>query len=147
MGGKLTMKKTDKKNPFRKIAVLLASIAVMGIMQQCVHSDAFEKTMIKAASELNKTCPMMVDRETRLDNAVVLPGNIFQYNYTFLNMRKDSVDFVAMQNEMEPAVLNGVKTSPDLKVYREHKVTMAYNYVDKKGAFVFKILITPEKYK
>jgi hypothetical protein len=119
----------------------------MVLMQMCISNDAFEKTMIKAASDLNKTCPMMVDRETRLDNAIALPGNIFQYNYTLINMKKDSVDFVAMQNEMEPAILNGVKTSPDLKAYREHKITMAYNYVDKNGAFVFKILITPEKYK
>jgi hypothetical protein len=48
---------------------------------------------------------------------------------------------------MEPTILNGVKTSPDLKDYRDHKVTMAYNYVDKNGAFVFKILISPDKYK
>ena len=48
---------------------------------------------------------------------------------------------------MEPTILNVVKTNPDLKIYREHKVTMAYNYVDKKGVFLFKIMITSEKYK
>jgi hypothetical protein len=117
-------------------------------MQQCVFSDtAIEKTLVKAANDMNKTCPTMVDRETRLDNTVVLPGKIFQYNYTFIHGTKDSLDFVRLQNEMEPAVLNGVKTSPDLKVYRNHNVTMAYNYVDKNGMFLFKILITPEKYK
>ena len=133
---------------FRKTLLLIASIATVIILQQCGVSDAaFEKAMAKAANNMNKACPMMVDRETRLDNAVALPGNTFQYNYTFINWRKDSIDYVRLQAEMEPTILNGVKTSPDLKDYRDHKVIMAYNYVDKNGAFVFKILISPDKYK
>ena len=28
----------------------------------------------------------MVDNATRLDNAIALPGNTFQYNYTIVNM-------------------------------------------------------------
>jgi hypothetical protein len=37
-----------------------------------------------AANELNKSCLMMVDQDTRLDNAVALPENVFQYNYTLI---------------------------------------------------------------
>ena len=130
------------------IPLWIASIAVLALMQQCVFSDtAVEKILTKAANDMNKTCPTMVDRETRLDNTIVLPGKIFQYNYTFIHWTKDSLDFARLQNEMEPAILNGVKTNPDLKVYRDHNVTMAYNYADMKGVFLFKIMITPEKYK
>jgi len=132
----------------QKISTLLVSLFVCVMMQQCNSSNAeIDKSMMQAASELNKTCPVMVDQETRLDNAIALPGHIFQYNYTFINMLKDSIDFVALQKEMEPTILNGVKTSPALKKHREKKVTMSYRYVDKKGVFLFKIAITPDQYK
>jgi len=42
--------------------------------------------------------------------------------------------------------INNVKTNPDLKIYRDNKVTMAYNYKDKNGIFVLKISVTPGLY-
>lgn len=140
-------KMTGKLTTSKRILAMLMGIAVCLIMQYCTSTKAeLDKVLMQSASEFNKTCPVMVDRETRLDNAVALPGKIFQYNYTFINMLKDSVDYVALQKEMEPTILNGVKTSPDLKKYRDNKVTMSYQYADKKGVFLFKIAITPDLY-
>ena len=51
---------------------------------------AFDKVMMEAASEINKTCPVMVDNVTRLDNSIALPNNVFQYNYTLVSVIKDS---------------------------------------------------------
>ena len=42
--------------------------------------------MMAAASEINKTCPIMVDQYTQLDNALALPDNSFQYNYTLIDI-------------------------------------------------------------
>jgi hypothetical protein len=102
--------------------------------------------MMEAASELNKTCPFMVDKDTRLDNAAALPGNIFQYNYTLVNLDKSEVNVDTVKKYVEPGLINNVKTSPGLKVYRDNKVTMAYNYRDKNGVFVLKITVTPDLY-
>ncbi|GBL36100.1 hypothetical protein EMGBS15_16950 [Filimonas sp.] len=41
--------------------------------------------LVAAAKELNKSCPMMIDKETRLESAEALPNNEFKYNYTLLN--------------------------------------------------------------
>jgi hypothetical protein len=103
--------------------------------------------MMMAASELNKSCPIMVDKVTRLDNAVALPDNVFQYNYTLVGFDKSQVDEATIRKAIEPGLFNNVRTNPDLKVYREHKTTLAYNYRDKNGSFILKILVTPDLYK
>jgi hypothetical protein len=89
----------------------------------------------------------MVDSETRLDNAISLPKNIFQYNYTLINVDKASVDTVEMRNFLEPTITNFVKTNPQMKFQRDHETTMNYYYKDKAGAFLITISVTPEKYK
>jgi len=77
-----------KRNIGTVIGLAIGAIAFVLIQQLFFKAPSFDKVMMKAASELNKTCPIMVDKETRLDNAVSLPGQIFQYNYTLVNMGK-----------------------------------------------------------
>ncbi len=48
---------------------------------------------------------------------------------------------------IEPGIINNVKTSNDLKVYRDNKTTMIYNYRDKNGVFVLKLSVTPDMYE
>ena len=88
----------------------------------------------------------MVDKETRLDNAVALPNNIFQYNYTLINMEKATTDINRIETYLTPIVINGVKTNPEMKFNRENKTTMGYYYKDKNGEFLFKILVSPDLY-
>ena len=101
---------------------------------------------MNAASEINKSCPMMVDKETRLDNTIALPENVFQYNYTLVNMEVATTDVNQLENYVKPILINTVKTNPDMKTNREHKTTMGYSYKDKNGIFLFKILVTPDLY-
>ena len=39
------------------------------------------------------------------------------------------------------------KTNPNMKDYKNNKVTMSYNYRDKNGVFTLKINVTPEMYE
>jgi hypothetical protein len=110
------------------------------------EKPTFDKVMMQAASELNKTCPITVDKETRLDNAIALPDNTFQYNYTLVNMLKDSIDVEGIQKQLEPSVVNIVKTNPGMKNFRENNVRVQYAYKDKNGVFLFQIDVTPDKY-
>ncbi|MBF0647375.1 hypothetical protein IR083_00890 [Dysgonomonas sp. GY75] len=64
--------------------------------------------MMEAAGELNKSCPVMVDEETRFDNAIAMPNKTFQYNYTLLNFEKESTDTILVKNALEPSILNSV---------------------------------------
>ena len=92
-------------------------------------SPSVDQAMIAAASELNEGCPMMVNGETRIDNAVVLPDNAFQYNYTLVHLQKDliQIELYGIKNELLPRIVNNEKTNPNLKFFKSNKTTMSYN--------------------
>ena len=142
------MNQPDKKNKtIQSVTGIVVGIIVMVLVQQVFFSKpSFDKIMMEAASEINKSCPLMLDQDTRLDNTMALPGNVFQYNYTLVNMEKETVDEVDLKNYLESNIVNNIKTNPDLKPYRDNKVTMSYVYRDKDGHFLIKIEATPDKY-
>jgi hypothetical protein len=89
----------------------------------------------------------MVDAETRLDNAVSLPKKVFQYNYTLVNVEKETANTEEMQKFLEPNIVNLVKTNPQMKPMRDLKTTINYYYKDKDGTFLFLISLTPDNYE
>jgi hypothetical protein len=137
----------EKNKSVRTIIGLVVGLAVMILVQQLMFkTPGFDKTMMKVASELNKTCPVMVDRETQLDNAIALPDKVFQYNYTLINTLKDSIDIQAFEEYMKPMLTKNISTLPELKPFRDNKITMAYSYKDKQGNFISKISVTFDDY-
>jgi|SRR5690554_4396715 len=138
--------KNNKKTINTIIGLTVGLIVVFLIKQFVFAPPSYDKVMMQAASELNKNCPIMVDGMTRLDNAVALPNRILQYNYTLINWIKDSVDINAFKDHMQPMILNNVKTNPDLKMYRDNRTTLDYNYKDMNGVFIVKISIKPIDY-
>lgn len=125
---------------------LITIVFVSAFFFGCSNNSKFDKAMMTAASELNKSCPIMVDQETRLDNTVALPGNSFQYNYTLINLTKADINIEEFTAYMEPQITNNVKTNPDLKAYRDNQVTMKYYYKDKNGEFLVQYSVTPKDY-
>ena len=123
-----------------------AFLAASFLVQQ-LRSPSFDKVMLKTASEINKSCPIMIDSETRLDNTITLPPKVFQYNYTLVNIEKKTVDITALKDYLEPNITNFVRTNPDMKFQRDNKVTINYYYQDKDRNYLFTISVTPEQYE
>lgn len=134
-----------KKSILSTVGVV-TSILVAVLVRQLFFSTTFDKELMKVAGEMNKSCPIMVDSETRLDNTMALPENVLRYNYTLINMTSDMIDVENLKSNLEPMILNQVKTNPDLKLFRDHRTTMSYSYKDKEGRFILQIDITPDKY-
>lgn len=128
------------------VGVIFFFITFFGTQQFFFKSGSIDKDMMNVASELNKSCPVNVDSETRLDNTIALPGKIFQYNYTLLNLDKSNADTISMKNYLEPNIINQLKTNPQMNFQREHKWTLNYLYKDKNGLFLLLIKVTPDKY-
>lgn len=140
-------------NPFNKEISIKAMIGVgvtiiaLALMQYFFsQSPSVDEMMVKTASEFNKSCPMMVDQITRMDNAVALPGRIFQYNFTMINMDVASIDKEELKKNLEPVIINTVKTSPELKLFRDKEITIVYYYRDINGNYMFKISVGPKQY-
>ena len=134
----------SKKIIIGSIAFLVAYFLVQ---QLFFKTPNFDKILMEIASDLNESCPMMIDSDIRGDNVVALRPKIFQYNYTFINMEKDEYDFISLKNDMEPIMINSVRTNPNMKFFRDNKVTLKYYYKDKNGNYLFTISVTPEQYE
>jgi uncharacterized membrane protein YukC len=129
------------------VGTVVAVLVAFFVQQYFFKAPTFDKAMMDAASQINQSCPIMVDQETRLDNAVAMPGKVFQYNYTLVNLAKDSINISGLESYIKPMILNNVKTNPDMKGFRDNKVTMIYNYKDKDGIYITRINITPDMYE
>lgn len=117
------------------------------VKQLFFKSPVIDKAMMAMASEINKSCPFMVDAETRLDNSIVISKNTLQYNYTLINVEIANVNPAEIKEQMEPYLFEMVKNNPQMEVLRKLKTTINYNYKDKAGKFLFMVSVTPDKYE
>ncbi len=129
------------------IGIVVGIVAMFAVQQIFFKSAPYDKAMMEIASELNKSCPIMIDAETRLDNTIALPENTFQYNYTLVNIDQASPDTSSMKSMLEPIITNYVRTNPQMKYQRDHKTTIVYSYRSNSGQYLFGITITPDKYE
>ena len=113
----------------------------------CSEQASIEKMLRQTAKDMNESCPVYVDSETRLDNVAVLAGKVVMYNYTLVNISKSDIDINEFKVYIERMLLDGAKTRPDLKMFRDNRVTMIYNYKDKNGLKLIEVKITPDKYE
>ncbi|MDD4921468.1 MAG: hypothetical protein PHS30_03210 [Bacteroidales bacterium] len=128
------------------IAALIAGVLVLFLVKHLFINNSYEKVLLNVALEINNDCPVMIDEDTRLDSAKVQHQTL-KYYYTMVKVLKDSIDVQSLKENLEPVILQSVKTNPELKLYRDNKVTMIYHYSDKAGAIIMEIEITPYKYK
>jgi hypothetical protein len=112
-----------------------------------LKTTAVEKILTATVNELNKQCPVMVDQYTRLDKVEVLPGTVMQYDYTLVTLAKTEVNADTIRKIMEPKIIDNVKTSPQMKPYRDLKATLIYDYRDKNGESLLRISVSPEMYE
>lgn len=129
------------------VGIVVGAIVMVTVQQMFFKPKSFDKAMMQWADEINKSCPVMVDQETRLDNTIALPENTFQYNYTLINTEREDIDTVSFRNALEPSIVNNIRTNPQMKIQRDHKTTLNYYYKDKDGNHILTISVAPDKYK
>lgn len=110
------------------------------------NSDDFQSVLTITSQKINDMCPMVVDKDTRLDNTVVLSNKKIQYNYTMINNIAEDFDADYLEIEFVPNLINQVKTNPGLELFRQNNVTFSYYYQDKNGKFILNTIIKPEMY-
>jgi len=130
------------------VGFILGFLLFFGLSQYFFFAPAdIDSELAKVASEINKSCPMVVDQEIRLDNTAAFPNRTLQYNYTLVNYEKAELDMNVVESTLFSGILENIKTNPDMKAMRENKITFNYYYKDKKGVFVTKYVVTPDMYK
>jgi hypothetical protein len=124
--------------------VIILAIAFAGGIGKIVGKSATESyyagkkeatidaALLHTASEMNKTLPMMVDAETRLDSTTGINRTI-RYNYTMVNYTVADLDPAQFKQSMEPTIVNKVCTTKEMQVFVRNKVPVSFAYYDKQG--------------
>lgn len=92
--------------------------------------------LFTVAKEINKRCPMTIDESTRMDSATVFNEYMITYHYTVHTVSNKEVDLKMFKTNMETAMNDKHKTDPQLAVYRDNNIAIAYDYKDKDGGFL-----------
>lgn len=108
-----------------------------------------QKVFEIASQEVNKQCPMTIDEVTRLDSTAYTGGdNTFTYYYTLAGVADDTEMAEATRKHLEENLAEVIKSTDDLKIYRDMNVTMMYIYLsDNTQQELFRVRITPDMYK
>jgi hypothetical protein len=132
---------------FIKIIGIIAAVAIIAlIVQKIFFSNSLDKDVADFVKVMNKTCPDMIDPETRLDKVLATSDKNLQFNYTLIHMIKDSIPIASMKRYLEPVILEKIKNSSTLRRFMTKDLTWIYSYSDRKGVFVFKVTYTPKMF-
>jgi hypothetical protein len=96
----------------------------------------------RAANEMNKQMPMMIDANTRIDRVMAFPGPKFVYYDTLVNDTAASIgaaDIAAAREKVTPLLKNGICSGE----YIKGGVTVVCHYSGNDGGFIMEIEITP----
>lgn len=139
----------EKASKSRLSAVLIFAVtfAIAFFGTKYLFSGNSDDAKLKEiAAQINKSCPVVVDSETRLDNTEAFDGAKIQYNYTLLNVTKgdSTVNISDTKKFIEGQSQQNLDTNPQMHAFREMDITMKYHYKDKNGQFLFDFTIKPK---
>lgn len=140
----------EEKSKKRKITGTIVGMIVFALtyygVQQLFKKD-LESELKSATLELNKQTPIKIDQYSRLDSASTIGKTNFIYYYTLIDIEKAEVNLDTVNKYIRPNIIQNVKSSPELKIFRDNNITMDYKYYDKNGEFAIEISVTPQLYK
>ena len=105
------------------------------------NSIYLNQDLVSMTNEINKTCPIYIDQDTKLENVTILPDNMVRYNITLLNILAKDINKQEFDDFMKPLILNNIKKSSDMDGFRDYNVTIVYQYKDERGNLISKITI------
>jgi hypothetical protein len=102
-----------------------------------------QRVLSKIASELNKTLPMQVDKDTELMATAGFDA-VIVYSYRLINSSVNDVDQAAFSEAVRPQLVNAACTTPQTRDgFLRKGVTMRYMYADKDRRHIATIDVNP----
>jgi len=128
------------------LGVVLAMTAMMGFTSYFVRVKFFKKDLQEemqiTAQKMNKKCPRMIDKITRLDRVEVKPGRQMHYHYSIISLSRAEVDTKKLAMAMKPILSRKCQQHRSLRLLVKNKVQLFHHYKDKDGKFLFKNVLT-----
>ncbi|MBP6430357.1 MAG: hypothetical protein KA319_01145 [Ferruginibacter sp.] len=126
----------------KTIALLFAAVILFSCSNSTSNKaggatgNTVNSNLFAVAKEINKKCPMPVDEMTRLDSATVFNEYLITFHYTVHAVSNKAVDLKKFKTSMETSMNEKYKTDPQLAIYRDNNIAIAYDYKDKDGGFL-----------
>ena len=109
---------------------LLSILFCLTLILGCNSKSKLEEAMIASVNEINKSCPMFVDEQTRLDYSEIDENGFFHYIYTFPTISKSDIDISSFYIKQRDLLNEQYYTNSDLTMFKENKVILKYTYFD-----------------
>lgn len=103
-----------------------------------------DEALVRMSEKMNRTMPVAVDGDTRLDRISAEPGQQIAYHYTMLNLRSKDVNTANFYKNFRPTLQKRVCGSDELKMFFRNRVTVAYAYRGKDGEDIGKLAFSPK---
>ncbi|WP_020469707.1 hypothetical protein [Zavarzinella formosa] len=146
----------ERKNYLKSVGWLCLIAAVLWVLQAKPWWDdrpvrvvnrpepSLEEELVRAAEEINRHLPMMVDKDTRADSMGVLPSRRIVYNFTLVDFKREAgFDAEAFAAAARPELQNMYRTNPKYAYFRDKGVRITFRYSDDNGVFLTEIGIDP----
>ena len=141
---KLISLRTVKESQLFLLTVLLGVFTLSSCADK---SSSVDKYLEETAKTINASCPMMLDREIRMDSVTTPVQRSFKYNYTLVNLDRDSVDVEVLKTSLDPVIASEIRDNMGLKYLRDNDVTVTYSYNDKNRKHLFDLTYNAGDYK
>ncbi len=94
------------------------------------------------AIDVNKMAPQSIDAETRFDKSVAGPGRKFTYEYTLINVDRETLDAAQIEN-FTKTILQHMCGNPNFREFFENKTVIGFRYNDQNGRLFSEISRKP----
>lgn len=143
------MKNASGRTGIAAICLLASSIAVTmtGCSLEGASDAFFEKEMVAASAQQNKSLPMMVDKDTRWDTTIPGPGKNWTYVYTLVSPELKNITNKEINDALGEKIRVGVCTMKEMQVFIDKGVKITYKYRNSEGGFIGEVVVTPEDCK
>ena len=144
------------KTTWKKHIGTIISVAAIGLFVyrflNIQEIPELSTVLIQAASDINKNVPMMLDSETRLDNAMVVSGK-FRYNKTLVNYSAEELEeskiLLSGDDLMDwiTKETNRICTIKEMQFFVENNIPLEHAYHGKNGKHVQTVVIETSQCK
>lgn len=134
----------------KNLLQLACACSVLLLSSACSKEKTIDDELKDAALTMNKMTPQILGEGVRLDSVSAKENKTLQYNYTLTDDVKEELmpeEIDSYKSAAKVEALKSMKTSPDMKNFRENNVSLKYVYYDKNGKPTTDFSVTPSEYK
>ena len=127
-------------------AVFFGKWAYREIVDRIIYGTAINERLMHISSEINKNCPYMMDKMTRLDQTWASGTGEFAYMITIMGNKSDEIDKEKFEVVIEKLFSANIKNSPDLSLFRENNIELIFVFRDEQLNEIAKVFKAPAEY-